>query len=92
MIKSWLHKGLQNFFETGSLAGIQLSHAKKLGQRLALINRARSIAELNLKSLRLHQLKGDREGIWSVTVTGNWRITFQFIDGDAYIINYEDYH
>ena len=92
MIKSWLHKGLQNFFETGSLAGIQPSHAKKLGQRLALINRARSIAELNLKSLRLHQLTGDREGIWSVTVTGNWRITFQFIDGDAYIINYEDYH
>ena len=39
-----------------------------------------------------HKLKGDRDGIWSMTVSGNWRITFEFIDGDAYVLNYEDYH
>lgn len=92
MIRSWLHKGLQNFFETGSLAGIQPSHAKKIQRRLSLIDGAETINDLNLESFRLHQLKGNREGIWSITVTGNWRITFQFLDGDAYIINYEDYH
>lgn len=39
-----------------------------------------------------HSLKGDRQGVWSMTVSGNWRITFEFINGDAYILNYEDYH
>lgn len=82
MIKSWLHKGLQDFYETGSLAGIQPAHEKKLRQRL----------ELNLRSLQLHQLKGDRAGIWSISVNGNWRLTFKFENGDAYILNYEDYH
>jgi len=86
MIRSFLHKGLQSYFESGSTAGIPAAHAKKIGLRLQMIE------QLNLQSLRLHQLKGDRAGIWSVRVTGNWRITFRFEDGDAYILNYEDYH
>ena len=92
MIKSWKHKGLQEFFETGSLAGIQQSYEVKLRRRLEMINRVRDVRELNLQSFRLHQLKVDRAGIWSVVVTGNWRITFKFENGDAYILNYEDYH
>ena len=92
MIKSWMHKGLQAFFETGSLAGIQPSHERKLRARLELINTVSNVQELNLPSLRLHQLKGDRMGIWSISVNGNWRITFRFESGDAYILNYEDYH
>lgn len=92
MIKSWLHKGLKNFFETGSRAGIQAAHARRLEERLQVINRAKSVQEINFPAYRLHQLKGDRSDIWSITVTGNWRITFRFEDGDAYILNYEDYH
>lgn len=92
MIKSWLHKGLQDFFETGSLAGIRPAHEKKLRVRLDLVNSASDIKELNYPGFRLHQLRGDRLGIWSISVNGNWRITFRFENGDAYILNYEDYH
>lgn len=48
--------------------------------------------DMDLPGLRLHELSGNRAGIWSVTVSGNWRVTFQFEDGDAEIVNYEDYH
>lgn len=92
MIKSFLHKGLQTFFEKGSTAGIPVAHAKKIASRLQLIDEAQDIQQLDLQSLRLHQLKGNRVGVWSVRVTGNWRITFRFEDGNAYILNYEDYH
>ena len=92
MIKSWLHKGLQKFFEQGSLSRIQPTHAKRLEERLQVINRAKVVEDIALPHFRLHKLKGDRSDIWSVSVTGNWRITFLFYEGDAYIINYEDYH
>lgn len=92
MIKSWLHKGLQNFYETGSTAGIPPAYSKKIAKRLESIDEAPDIQQLNLSSFRLPQLKGDRSGIWSVSVTGNWRITFRFEDGNAYILNFEDYH
>ena len=92
MIRSFLHKGLQSYFESGSTAGMPAAHAKNIGLRVQMIDNAETIQQLNLQSLRLHQLKGDRAGIWSVRVTGNWRITFRFEDGDAYILNYEDYH
>ena len=85
-------KKLQNFFEKGSTAGIPAVHAKKIALRLQLIDEAQTIQQLDTQSLRLHQLKGDRTGIWSIRVTGNWRITFRFEDGNAYILNYEDYH
>jgi toxin HigB-1 len=92
MIKSFAHKGLENFFLTGSKAGIQPQHAKRLRLILAQLQQARTIADMNIPTLRLHELKGDRSGVWSVTVQANWRITFRFIDGDAEIVNYEDYH
>ena len=92
MIVSWIHKGLKDFFETGPMAGIQAPHARRLAERLQVINQAKVIQDINLPPYRLHQLKGDRSGIWSISVTGNWRITFKFEDGNAYIINYEDYH
>jgi len=74
------------------MAGIQAAHARRLAERLQVINQAKVIQDINLLPYRLHQLKGDRSGIWSISVTGNWRITFKFEDGNAYIINYEDYH
>lgn len=92
MIKSFLHKGLRDFFNTGSMAGIQAKHAQRIRMILAQLNQARSIKDLDIPTLRLHHLKGRRKGIWAVTVQANWRITFRFIEGDAEIVNYEDYH
>lgn len=60
--------------------------------QLAAIDTATCIDDIDLPGYRLHPLKGEREGIWSVTVSGNWRITFKFNNGDAFILNYEDYH
>jgi proteic killer suppression protein len=67
-------------------------HLNKLRLQLAALNTANVIEDLNLPGYRLHKLKGDRKSYWSITINANWRITFQFIAGDAYIINYEDYH
>ena len=92
MIKSFKHKGLKKYFLTGSVSGIQAQHQRKLRMQLAAIDTAQKIDDINLPGFKLHPLKGDRDGIWSITVNGNWRITFEFIDGNAYILNYEDYH
>lgn len=92
MIKTWAHKGLKNFYETGSKAGIQPAHAKRLRLLLLALDSAMEVQQLNLPGFRLHSLIGDRKNIWSITVSGGWRITFEFHDGDAYITNYEDYH
>lgn len=92
MIKSFKHKGLKKYFETGSTSGIQSKHEKKLRMQLTAIDTAQTIEDLNLPGFKLHPLKGNRDGIWSITVNGNWRITFEFINGNAFILNYEDYH
>jgi proteic killer suppression protein len=91
MIKSFKHKGLKKFYDTGSTAGILAEHANKLRSRLTALETAEEIRDLDLLGFRLHPLKGDRQSIWSITVNGNWRLTFEFKDGDVYILNYEDY-
>jgi proteic killer suppression protein len=92
MIRSFIHKGLEQFFLTGSKAGIQPQHAAKIRLILAQLQQARTIDDLRIPTLRLHELKGERKGVWSVTVQANWRITFRFAESDAEIVNYEDYH
>lgn len=92
MIKSFKHKGLERFYETGKTKGIQPKHSKKLRMQLAALDTAQNIEDLDIPGYRLHQLRGERKGIWSITVNANWRITFEFIDGNVYIVNYEDYH
>ncbi|MDP8206009.1 MAG: type II toxin-antitoxin system RelE/ParE family toxin [Candidatus Electryonea clarkiae] len=92
MIQSFRHKGLQKFFATGSTIGIQPAHKQKLRMRLAALDTAVTIADMDLPGFRLHPLKGILQGFWAIDVSKNWRITFKFNDGDAYIVNYEDYH
>jgi proteic killer suppression protein len=92
MIKDFKHKGLEKFFLTGSKAGIQAVHARKLQLILARLNAATSPRDMNLPGLYLHELKGDRQGTWSVRVSGNWRVTFEFDQIAAIAVNYEDYH
>ena len=92
MIRSFRHKGLAKFFAAGSKAGIQTAQAERLSVILATLNAATAPSDMGLPGLRLHPLKGGRSGTWSVSVSGNWRITFRFEGKDAVDINYEDYH
>ena len=92
MIKSFKHKGLRKFFETGSIAGINPAHRRKLRIRLAALDTASIVEDMDLPGFRLHALKGNKQNLWAIDVNKNWRITFEFVDGDAYIVNYEDYH
>ena len=92
MIKSFEHKGLERFYSKGSTAGIQAKHSKRLRFQLAALDSAIEIGDLDIPGYRLHPLKGKREGIWAITVSANWRLTFQFVDGNVHILDYEDYH
>jgi proteic killer suppression protein len=92
VIKSFAHKGLEQFFLTGSKAGIQPQHASRIRLILAQLQQARTIEDMRIPTLRLHELKGDRRGTWPVTVQANWRITFRFAAGDVDDVDYEDYH
>ena len=92
MIKSFAHKGIKKIFLTGNKAGIQAKHADRLRLILAQLNQAKVIEDMQIPTLGLHELKGDRKNTWAVTVQANWRITFRFTDGDAEIVDYEDYH
>lgn len=92
MILSFKHKGLSKFYDTGSTAGIQAKHAKKLRLMLTALDTALIIDDMDLPGYDLHPMKGDRKGEWAISVSGNWRVTFKFENGNAQIVNYEDYH
>ena len=92
MIKSFRHKGLQRFFETGSKAGIQAAHAQRLRLQLFALDQAVRPEDLSAPAWRLHPLRGDLKGLWAVTVHGNWRIVFTFEGADAVLVDYLDYH
>ncbi|HTY51302.1 MAG TPA: type II toxin-antitoxin system RelE/ParE family toxin [Steroidobacteraceae bacterium] len=92
MIKSFRHDGLQRFFETGSKAGIQPQHAKRLSLQLARLDAATSALDMNLPGWKWHPLTGPLAGHWAVSVSGNWRMTFTFQGKDADLVDYQDYH
>lgn len=92
MIRSFKHKSLGRFFEMGNKSGIQAHHAERLRLILGFLSAATAPRDMALPGLDLHPLKGDRKGTWAVSVSGNWRITFRFIENDAEAVDYEDYH
>lgn len=92
MIISFRHKGLETLYRTGSTRGVQATHSNKLRRLLSALDTAASPAELNLPSYRLHPLKGELKGHWSIWVNGNWRITFRFAGTDVELVDYRDYH
>lgn len=92
MIESFRHKGLRRLFETGNASGVQASHAKRLRLQLVALDTAKAIEDMDIPGFRLHPLKGSMKGRWSINVNGNWRITFEFREGNAYVLDYEDYH
>lgn len=93
MITSFIHKGLEVFFLTGSKAGINPDHAKKLRLQLTALNSATSPKDMAVPAWRLHLLSGNLEGHYAITVNANWRLTFRFLSsGDVELVNYQDYH
>jgi len=92
VIRSFRHRGLQRFFETGSKAGIQPKHAARLRLQLGRLDAAGGPEDMNLPGWRLHSLKGTLAGHWAVWVDENWRLTFCFVGMDAEIVDYQDCH
>jgi proteic killer suppression protein len=92
VIVGFRHKGLQRLHVKGSTRGLHSDHVKKLRRILAALDAAAGPADLALPSFRLHRLKGDREGQWSIWVNGNWRVIFRFDGDDVTDVDYIDYH
>lgn len=92
MIQSFKHRGLKRFFEEEDQRRLPREMLERIRLILGRLDTARTIEAMNVHSYHLHELKGERKGTWSVTVRANWRITFQFHDGDAFDVNFEDYH
>lgn len=92
MIKSFKHKGLKQFFETGSKAGIQPHHAQRLSRQLLRLNVAKNADDMNVPGWRLHSLEGELAQHFSIVVNGNWRMTFMFEGEDVILVDYQDYH
>ena len=92
MLRGFAYKGRQRFFEQGSKAGIQPAHARRLRLILGALDAAIAPQDMALPGLRLHALRGEREGHWAVSVNGPWRVTFRFEDGHAWEVDYVQYH
>lgn len=92
MIKSFGHKGLEEFFFDGTTRGIQGKHADRLRRILDRLDSAEAVQDMAAPGYDLHPLKGKLKDHWSVKVSGNWRVTFRFEDGNAHVVNYQDYH
>lgn len=92
MIKSFRAKGLEKLFHGGTKKGVQPAHAGKLEDLLDRLNAAAVVGDMDYPGSGLHPLKGALKGHWAVKVSGNWRVVFRFEDGDAYVVDYADYH
>jgi toxin HigB-1 len=92
MIKSFRHKGLKKFFEHGILKGIQAKHKGKLKIILDYLDAMENIEDADIPALKLHLLEPKHIGIYGVSVSGHWRVTFEFKDNNVYIVDYLDYH
>ncbi len=92
MIRSFRRKGLEGFYRTGSTKDIRPDHAKRLARLLTFLDQATVPDDLDLPGWRLHPLKGELAGFWSLTVYGNWRVIFRFAGVDVELLGYLDYH
>ena len=92
MIQTFKNKSLEKLFKENFNKGVPANLENKIRIRLEVIDSALIVEDIRLPGYDLHELKGDRKGTWSIKVSGNWRITFKFEDGDAYDVNLEDYH
>ena len=92
MIRGFRHRGLKRLYERGDPSRVRADQADRIALALADLDDARKPSDLDLPGYRLHPLKGDRNGFWSISISGNWRIVFRFDDGDVYDVELVDYH
>jgi proteic killer suppression protein len=92
VIHSFRHKGLKRLYEDDDPRGVTAEHLTKLRNILARLDAAGSVEDMNLPGFKLHPLKGEFNGFWAVTVRANWRVLFRFVEGDAFEVDYLDYH
>jgi proteic killer suppression protein len=92
VIRSIRHKGLKRLYEDDDRRGVASEHAERLGDILARLDASTAIADLDLPGFRLHPLKGELKGFWAVTVRANWRVIFRYAEGEAFDVDYVDYH
>jgi len=92
MITSIKHRGLRLLYERGDRSGVGANLRDRVERILLVLDQAETLEEMNIPGFRLHPLTGNRQGVWSIRVTGNWRITFSFAEGDVFDVDLEDYH
>ena len=92
MIANFKHRGLKRLYERGDGSRLPADHLRRIRFVLGLLDTAQTIGDMDIYALRLHQLKGDWNGCWAVTVRAQWRIVFRFEDGEARDVDYVDYH
>ncbi len=92
MIMSFKHRGLKSLYDGRTARRVAPEHVRKLLDILAVLDRSSGPDDVDLPGLRLHPLKGGLKGHYAVSVSGNWRVTFRFEDGQAVDVDYVDYH
>lgn len=91
MIRSWRHKGLKELFETGSSRKVRPDQRKRVLRRLDVLDKAAALSEIDLPGFDLHELHGKPKR-WAIAVNGPWRITFEWVAGEACEVDLEQYH
>ena len=92
MIRTLRHRGLKQLYERGDPSRVRADQAERIALALADLDEASKPSDLDLPGYRLHPLKGDLKGFWSISISANWRVIFRFEEGDAYDVNLVDYH
>jgi proteic killer suppression protein len=92
MIRSFRHKGFKRLYQDADSRVVISEHVVQLRDTLARLDAARALADMEVPGFRLHPLKGELKGFWSVTIRANWRVIFRFADQDAFDVDYLDYH
>ena len=92
MLKTFRHRGLERLFESDDASGVRADQVRRIRDVLAHLDGARQPNDINLPGYRLHPLRGNLKGCWSVTISGNWRIIFRLENGDAFDVDLVDYH
>ena len=92
MIQTFRHRGLKRLYERGDLSRVRADQVERIALALADLDEANKPSDLNLPGYRLHPLKGDQKGFWSISISANWRIIFRFEEGDVYDVDLVDYH
>ena len=92
MIRTFRHHGLKQLYERGDPSRVRVDQAERIALALADLDDANKPSELALPGYRLHRLKGNLKGFWSISISGNWRLIFRFEEGDAYDVDLIDYH